>query len=218
MSPKPYKALIFDWDGTLADSTAQIVQSMQYAALALGLPEPDAHSARQVIGLSLENALNIIAPDISTAQRTQLAQHYRRHYLSPDNRTVLFSEAAQWLPVFQRHYRLTIATGKSRAGLNKSLADTGAGAYFLATRTVDECASKPNPQMIISLCDELGLHSDDVLIIGDTSHDLWLAANAGADAAAVTTGAHGIAALQQAPHRVILNGIADLAHWLGVAA
>ena len=154
MNPKPYKALIFDWDGTLADSTAQIVQSMQHAAQAAGFPAPSDDAVRQVIGLSLDKALNTVAPNISADEREQLVYHYRRHYLSPANRTVLFAEAAQWLPVFKQHYWLTVATGKSRAGLVKSLADTASAGYFMATRTVDECASKPHPEMILSLCDE----------------------------------------------------------------
>lgn len=217
MSPKPYKALIFDWDGTLADSTAQIVQSMQYAAQAAGFPAPGEQAVRQVIGLSLDKALGTVAPDISAEQREQLVYHYRRHYLSPANRTVLFAEAAAWLPIFKQHYWLTVATGKSRAGLVKSLADTGSEGYFMATRTVDECASKPHPEMIVSLCAQLGLRPHEVLMIGDTTHDLWLAANAGADAVAVTTGAHDAATLQQAPHAAMLGGIGDLAHWLGLS-
>ena len=217
MTPKPYKALIFDWDGTLADSTAQIVQSMQHAAQAAGFPAPSDHDVRQVIGLSLDKALSTVAPNISADQREQLVYHYRRHYLSPANRTVLFVEAAQWLPVFKQHYWLTVATGKSRAGLVKSLADTASAGYFMATRTVDECASKPHPEMILSLCDELGLQPHEVLMIGDTTHDLMLAANAGADAVAVNTGAHDAATLQQAPHLALLGGMADLAHWLGLS-
>lgn len=216
MKPKPYKALIFDWDGTLADSTAQIVESMQHACREVGLPAPDAQQARQVIGLSLDKAMHAMAPGMSAKQRDALVVHYRRHYLSPNNRTVLFDEAVQWLPTLQQHYWLTIATGKSRVGLNKALADTGVAACFLATRTVDECASKPHPQMIISLCDELGVYADEVLMIGDTTHDLWMAANAGADAVALTTGAHDVATLQQAPHLAMLSGLDALVQWLGL--
>lgn len=216
MLHKPYKALIFDWDGTLADSTAQIVAAIGHAARACDLPQPSEADARQVIGLSLTQALHTIAPDLHEDERNELARQYRHHYLHPANRTVLFAQAALWLPVLQRHYWLAVATGKGREGLNKALADTGAAAYFLATRTVDECASKPHPEMIWSLCDEMGLRPAEVLMIGDTTHDLLLAANAGADAVALTTGAHSPEALQQAPHLAMLDGIDALARWLGL--
>ncbi|WP_245608535.1 HAD-IA family hydrolase [Stenoxybacter acetivorans] len=216
MMIKQYKILIFDWDGTLADSVAQIVASAQYAARQTGLPEPDDEAVRRVIGLDLAQALHQAVPKARKADLPQLLQYYRRHYLSPGNRTVLFADTVRVLSLLRQHYWLAIATGKSRRGLTKGLRDTGIADYFLATRTVDECAAKPNPEMVLSICEELGTEPREVLMIGDTTHDLWLAANAGADAAAVSTGAHGADMLRQAPHVGLFAHLGDLAQWLGV--
>lgn len=213
---KPYQALIFDWDGTLADSISQIVHAMQYAHEQAGFPELDAHCARQVIGLNLTEALRLTAPGATPQQINALVYYYRQHYFNPHTRAALFAEAAAWLPELTKHFWLAIATGKSRDGLDKALQETAAAPYFLTTRTVSECAPKPNPDMVLSICDEFGLHPEAVLVVGDTTHDLLMAANAGADAVAVTTGAHSSNTLATAPHVAMLDGIADLAHWLGL--
>lgn len=215
---KPYQALIFDWDGTLADSISQIVRSLQYAHHQVGLPELDAHRARQVIGLNLTDALRRTAPQASAQQIDALVYHYRRHYFNPQTQASLFAAAKTWLPELQQHFWLAVATGKSRDGLDKALRETAAAPYFLATRTVSECAAKPNPDMVLSICDEFGLHPQDVLVVGDTTHDLLMAANAGADAVAVSTGAHSADTLLTVPQMAILDGIDELAHWLGLSS
>ncbi|WP_231867746.1 HAD-IA family hydrolase [Snodgrassella sp. CFCC 13594] len=214
---KTYQALIFDWDGTLADSIGQIVDAMYYAHQQVGLPDWNPHAAHQVIGLNLREALRRTAPSATEKQIDALVYYYRQRYLSPDNRTQLFTEARTWLPELKQHFWLGIATGKARQGLTKALDETAAAPFFLSTRTVDECAPKPNPDMVLSLCEEFGLYPRDVLVVGDTTHDLLMAANAGADAVAVTTGAHDKATLQTAPHLTMLSGITDLAQWLGLS-
>ncbi len=215
MIRKSYRALIFDWDGTLGDTLAHIVHTAQQAACDAGLPIPAGEAVRQAMCLHQNQAIRHLWPDSTPVQQQALALHYHRHYFDPQRPTVLFAEAARWLPRLQQHYWLAVATGKSRAGLERALADTGTAACFVATRTADECRAKPHPEMLLSLCDEMGLRPQEVLMIGDTCQDLQLAANAGADAVAVCTGVHAPAVLKQAPHAAILNGIAELAHWLG---
>ena len=209
-----YKALIFDWDGTLADSTAQIVEAVQTAFRGEGLPPPSTQAARQIIGLGLQDALQALLPEGVPVDAARIATAYKQHYLRDDNIIRLFADAAKLLPELRQHYWLTVATGKSRYGLNKALAQTGSEAWFLATRTVDECASKPSPDMVLSLCEELGLHPHEVLVIGDTTHDLWMAANAGAAAVALSTGAHTVEQLRSAPHLCLCGSFAEFVAWL----
>lgn len=215
--PQAYRALIFDWDGTLADSTAQIVAGVEAAYRLNQLAPPRAEDIHHIIGLSLVDAMHHLSPELSKSEVAQIAEAYRHHHSLNPSPTVLFPEAQTWLPILAEHYWLAVATGKSRAGLNQSLIDTHTQALFLETRTVDECAAKPQPEMIHSICDTLGLRPQEVLMIGDTTHDLNMAYNAGADAIAVTTGAHDIAKLQTVPHLAMLNNIAELAAWLGIS-
>ncbi len=209
-----YRALIFDWDGTLADSTAQIVAAVQYAFIQTGLTPPDDAAAKSIIGLSLDAAMLHLDPSVDRAQRAQLVTHYRHHYFQNDHRIRLFAGADGLLSVWQQNYILGVATGKSRKGLERGLDETGSRAFFSATRTADECASKPAPDMVLSLCDEWDLAPAEVLMIGDTTHDLLTAANAGADAVGVSTGAHRREQLHSAPQRGVFDSLQEIAAWL----
>ena len=211
-----YQALIFDWDGTRADSVTPIIKALQYAHSQMGFAFLDPNTARQVIGLSLQQAMLYTAPQANPQQIAQLIRHYYQYYLHHDQTALSFKQARYWLPRFSQKYWLGVASGKSRQGLEKALIDTDFKKWFMATRTIDECAAKPNPDMVLSLCDEWGLSPSEVLVIGDTSYDLLMAANAGADAVALTTGAHDIASLRQAPHQAILSDLNQLAEWLNI--
>ena len=212
---KPYQALIFDWDGTLADSTSTIVHAVQHAFLENDLAAPSDHDARHIIGLALPKAMQYLAPKATATEIEALSESYKRLFLHPDNTMTLFQDAQDLLPSLKPEYWLTVATGKSRRGLNRALTEVGLdGGFFLATRTVDECASKPAPDMILSICDELGLVPRDCLMIGDTTHDLNMAANAGCDAVALTCGAHDIPTLQSAPHVAMFANFQQLTTWL----
>ena len=212
---KPYQALIFDWDGTLADSTAIIVKAVQDAFKDNRLPIPNDEAAKHIIGLALPKAMAHLAPDASLQTIFDLSESYKRHFLNPNNHMRLFQDAAVLLPTLRDDYWLTVATGKSRRGLDRALTEVGLdGGFFLATRTVDECASKPSPDMILSLCDQLGLRPEDCLMIGDTTHDLWMAHNAGCDAVALRCGAHSQATLMTAPHVAMVDDFASFVHWL----
>lgn len=184
--------IVFDWDGTLMDSEARIVACLQAAFRDLGWPELPPEQAREVIGLGLEEALARLLPQGSPEQRAALAARYRYHFLGDEQLpSELFPgarEVLEWLSA--QGYLLAIATGKSRVGLNKSLAETGLRPFFAATRTADETRSKPHPQMLLELMDELGARPAETLMIGDTEYDLEMAQGAGVKALAVCHGVH----------------------------
>lgn len=211
---KNYQALIFDWDGTLADSTAQIVEAVQYACRQVGLPELVAEQAKSIIGLSLDKAILTLYPEADVDIKEQLIHHYRHHYFSQGQKTRLFADVQALLPMLHNRYILGVATGKSRMGLEQALDDTHTRIYFSATRTADECLSKPNPDMVLSLCREWAVLPENVLMIGDTTHDLLAAANAGADAVGVCTGAHTHSQLATAPNCGIFNHFKEICQWL----
>lgn len=213
---QPYSLLIFDWDGTLADSTAQIVHNVQAAFGEYGQTPPSDTAIRSIIGLGLNEAIRELLPQLSAVQQAQVADAYRRLHFSQSAPTALFADAQAVLSQLQPHFTLAIATGKSRRGLNEALAATACGHFFAGTRTADECASKPHPEMVLTLCDELGLTPAQALIIGDTTHDLYMAANAGSDAVAVSTGAHDLVQLSAAPQRAILAALSELPAFLGL--
>lgn len=187
-----FELIVFDWDGTLMDSEALIVTCIQSAFRDLGLPEPVREVARDVIGLGLEEAMERLLPTGDAALRTEVALQYRRHFLGGNQSpAVLFPGARETLDwMTGQGYRLAVATGKSRVGLNKSLDDSGLHGVFQATRTADETFSKPHPQMLLELMDELGARAEETLMIGDTEYDLQMANNAGVRSLAVCYGVH----------------------------
>ncbi len=184
--------IVFDWDGTLMDSEARIIACLQTAFSDLGLPELQPDLAREVIGLGLDEALARLLPQGDAALRAELAHRYRHHFLGDDQiPSELFPgarETLSWLD--EQGYLLAVATGKSRVGLNQSLAKTGLAGIFAATRTADETRSKPHPQMLIELMETLGVKPSETLMVGDTEYDLEMARNAGVAALAVCHGVH----------------------------
>lgn len=211
-----YRLIAFDWDGTLADSAAIIVAAIQRACADLGLPVPVDSAARYVIGLGLHDALRHVAPTLAERDYPQLSARYRAHYLDRDPQIPLFGGVEAMLAALNaRGHLLAVATGKSRRGLDRALDQAGVGRHFVATRCADEGFPKPNPDMLLHLMDRLGVMPDETLMVGDTTHDLQLAANAGVDAVAVAYGAHSGAALTAERSRAIVNSVDELAHWLG---
>ncbi len=197
------------------DSTAHIAASIQAACRDLNLPIPSSEQASHVIGLGLQDALASVVPGLSANQVPDLVERYRFHYLAQDEQLVLFAGAREMLlDLKQRGYWLAVATGKSRVGLNRALNATGLSALFDATRCADESHSKPHPAMLLQLMDELGVEARRTLMIGDTTHDLWMAANADTQALGVTYGAHAHEHLAQAPALGVMHSIADVHQWL----
>ncbi|MEO2266562.1 HAD-IA family hydrolase [Pseudoalteromonas sp. YIC-656] len=185
------RLIIFDWDGTVMDSVPKIVATLQSAARALRVPEPDYHCAKNIIGLSLDTAVETLFPEHSEFHEA-LANGYKHHYLSVDNTpTPLFADVEQTLMALKdRGYLLAVATGKSRKGLDRLLAETGLHALFDFTRTACEAQSKPHPQMLEQILTHFSVSARDAVMIGDTQIDMQLAANANMDAVGVTFGVH----------------------------
>jgi phosphoglycolate phosphatase len=213
--PRCFDLVVFDWDGTLFDSTALIVHSIQAACRDLDLPVPDDERASWVIGLSLRGAMEHAVPTITPEQIPQMVDRYRFHYLARQHDLTLFGGVLDMLHALKRrHHWLAVATGKSRAGLDEALHAVELKGLFDATRTADETRSKPDPQMLMELMDQFGAAPDRTLMIGDTSHDLQLAANAGTASVAVTYGAHQPSEFASHSPLVIATSVAELAGWL----
>lgn len=210
-----FDLIIFDWDGTLMDSAALIVDSVQAAARDLGLAVPSEERARHIIGLGLVDALRYAMPDLQPDRYQEAADRYRHHYLSRDHQLALFEGAMELVVELSQGERfLAVATGKSRIGLDRALKDSGLGEYFHGTRCADECHSKPHPQMVEELMDEFGVSAEATLMIGDTTHDLQMAKNAGVASLAVAYGAHPRALLEAELPLHCAADVAEMAAWL----
>jgi phosphoglycolate phosphatase len=186
-----FELLIFDWDGTLMDSTAVIAASLQAACEDIGLPVPSEDRARHIIGLGLQDAMRYVLPGVPPAIYPQVVERYRVHFLAREESAPLFAGAEAALKALEAAgHLLAVATGKSRRGLDRVLERTGLGTLFHATRCGEEAANKPAPAMLLDLQAELGVAKERTLMIGDTTHDLQMAQNAGVAGLAVAFGAH----------------------------
>lgn len=215
MAKKQFDFIVFDWDGTLMDSTAAIVKCIQLAAKDLGLPVPDDTSAAHVIGLSLSDAMQAAIPDVDPKFYPLIVERYRYHDLTRERELVLFDGVMEMLvDLAKGGYFLAVATGKSRVGLNRALNSSKLLSLFDATRCGDETFSKPHPAMLQELTRELGQDMQRTLMIGDTTHDLLMAANAGAHAIAVEYGAHDVKSLRDFKPIYSAPTVKELHHWL----
>lgn len=210
-----YELIVFDWDGTLLDSAGAIVRAIQAACTDLGLAKPSDAQARHVIGLGLADAMRHAVPDLAPERYQAMVDRYRHHYLSGDHELVLFEGIPAMLAELrERGHLLAVATGKSRLGLERSLDHSGLRGLFSASRCADECHSKPHPQMLEELMAEFGSTAGATVMIGDTSHDLLMAQNAGVDALAVTYGAHPHDHLLEHAPVACLHSVEELSSWL----
>jgi len=212
---KQYDLIVFDWDGTLMDSTAQIIDCMQLAIEQLDLPSLSNETVSHIIGLGLNEAVATLYPEINQQTRQKLGLHYQQNWIRSPEQAPLFTNARSLIKRLNKQgYFLGVATGKGRKGLDKVLNATELGEYFHATRCVDECHSKPHPEMIEQLMDYLGVMPDKTLMIGDTSHDLHMAHNAGAHSLGISHGAHTSEALAACHPKAIVNDLHQLETWL----
>lgn len=203
MRRSDYRLLVFDWDGTLMDSEAQIVRCMQAAMGDMELPVLAPPRIRDIIGLGLKEAIDRLFPGQDDAFHARMVERYRHHWLGSERGSELFEGAERTLvELRERGYLLGVATGKGRQGLDKVLVETGLGALFDATRCSDETRSKPDPLMLQEIMTVLGVTPDRTLMIGDTEYDLVMARNAGVDAMAVGYGVH-------TPERLLEHGPLD---------
>jgi phosphoglycolate phosphatase len=215
MTSRRFDLIAFDWDGTLFDSTMLIVRCIQNACRDIGAQVPSDEAAAYVIGLGLQDALKHAVPGLAPERYPELGQRYRHHYWASQHELVLFPGTLEMLQALKaRQHFLAVATGKNRRGLDDALQHAQLQGVFDATRTADETASKPHPLMLQQLMAEFGVAPERTLMIGDTTHDLLLAQNAGAQRVAVSYGAHEKEAFAQHGPLFIAHSTRELHDWL----
>ncbi len=210
-----FKMIVFDWDGTLMDSTGFIAFCIQAAARDLGLAAPSDEAASYIIGLGMQDAMSHALPGLTQERYGEMAERYRHHFLAHNLALPLFPGIQELIrDLGARSHLLAVATGKGRAGLNQAFQVTGIGDCFHGSRCADECFSKPHPQMLEELMDEFGIEKDATLMIGDTTHDLLMAKNAGVAALGVSYGAHPRDLLMTEAPLQCVDSVDELAAWL----
>lgn len=213
-----YKVIIFDWDGTLVDSTARIVDSMQMAARTVGMSKVSNFAIQQIIGLGLPEALKQLWPEITDAQLQNMRIHYPANFSSHSNVAVdFFTNTKEMLGELKKlGYILAVATGKTRRGLNEMLARMDVEDVFEITRCADETTSKPDPHMLNEILAELQLTSKQALMVGDTSFDLDMARAIDMDSVGMTHGAHEGGILLSSGAKALCHDLNDLLDWIKV--
>lgn len=215
MNNRQYDLVVFDWDGTVVDSTNLIAESIQATAQDLALPIPSDRDARYIIGLGLLDALRHLFPGLEEARYSEVSARYSYHFLAGNHRVQPFEGARQLLEDLNAAgYVVAIATGKSRRGLDRSLEQSGLARFFHATRCADEGFPKPHPEMLHFLMDSVAAPASRTIMIGDTTHDVGMAHNAGTRAVAVSYGAHGKAELLASTPLACVDSVAELTAWL----
>jgi phosphoglycolate phosphatase len=211
-----YKLLVFDWDGTLIDSIEQIVISLQIVSKKLCGENISEQAARSVIGLGLREAIETLHPEIEQTLIEEVAAAYKQHYLYENPiQPQLFDGVIDMLDEFiENGFKLAIATGKSRAGLDRSLGEHGLEHYFVTTRCAGENRSKPHPEMLAGIINDLNSAPEKTLMIGDSEHDLMMANHAQVDAIAVTDDAQQAKILMRHRPLMCLDKITDLSGFL----
>ncbi|MCU7809681.1 MAG: HAD-IA family hydrolase [Candidatus Thiodiazotropha sp. (ex Notomyrtea botanica)] len=211
-----FELLIFDWDGTLMDSEARIVACVEAAVKDLGLKSPGREAIRNIIGLGLREAVHALFPDAGDNLHLEVAERYRSHFFSSNEApSELFKGAREVIEgLHDEGYLLAVATGKGRSGLNHALETTELHRFFHITRCADETFSKPHPEMLHQIIDQMGVMPRQSLMIGDTEYDLQMAANANMPALGVTYGVHSQARLLQHKPLDCLHRVTEIPTWL----
>jgi phosphoglycolate phosphatase len=210
-----YDLLVFDWDGTIVDSTGHIAASLQASFADLGLPVPTDEAARHVIGLGLQDALTYLHPGLPASRFAEVTDRYRYHFLAGDSGIACFPGVTEGIASLNRSgYLLAVATGKSRRGLDRSMQSLALAEHFHGSRCADEGFPKPHPDMLETLMETLGVRPERTLMIGDTTHDLQMAANAGVGAVAVTYGAHAAEDLRALNPVASVASFGEFMRWL----
>lgn len=213
--PLAFDLIVWDWDGTIADSTGMISQALIQAAAETGLPALDETRARSIIGLGLRESIQTLFGDIPHEQAQRLSVNYNRLYYANEPQVVLFDGIYDTIATLAKlGCKQAVATGKGRRGLNLALAHVGLGQFFAASKTVDECFSKPHPQMLDSLMDELVATPARTLMIGDSQYDIQMGKHAGVTTAAVTYGSQTASQLSEFAPDHLFNSVAELQQWL----
>jgi len=215
MTTRRFDLIAFDWDGTLFDSTAIITRCIQAAVRDVGGRVPSDKEASYVIGMGLMQALAHAAPDVPRARYPELGDRYRHHYFAIQHEISLFDGVLPLLAELKaRQVLLAVATGKSRRGLDEALGNVTLAGTFDASRTADQTAGKPDPQMLHELMAELDVPPERTLMIGDTTHDLQMALNAGCASVAVSYGAHTAEVFDDLRPLFVAHTVTQLRDWL----
>jgi len=209
-----YRLLVFDWDGTIIDSASTITECIRDASRELGLEIPDRSRASHVIGLGLHDAMRIAVPGLPAERYPEFVAAYRRHFLARKDSMQLFGGMRPLLNNLNQTHLLAIATGKSRAGLDRDLDFHRLKPLFAASRCADETNPKPHPAMLLELMEALEVQPQTALMIGDTSHDLEMARAAEVHALAVTYGAHPEESLRACRPLGCFATVSELEAWL----
>jgi phosphoglycolate phosphatase len=218
-SARRFRLLAFDWDGTLADSTALIAGALQQTCREMGLEVPNDTAAKHVIGLGYQDSIRYLAPTLEHHHHAHFTERFGAHYLIGDASIPLFEGVHEMLAELEaRGFLLGIATGKSRRGLTRVLAQHGIAHRFGVSRCADEGLPKPDPDMLLALMEQAGVEPEATLMIGDTTHDLQLAQNAGVASLAVAYGAHPLQGLAEMQPLATVHSIAELRAWLATHA
>nr|WP_194733097.1 HAD-IIIA family hydrolase [Pseudomonas viridiflava] len=208
--------LIFDWDGTLADSIGRIIESMRTAAIGGGMEGRDDEAIKGIIGLGLPEAIRTLYPSITANDLIDFRQRYADCYMAMDNvPSRLFEGVSESIQAFRDEgYRLAVATGKARRGLDRVLKANAWLDFFDITRAADETASKPDPLMLHEIMAHCDVAPERSLMIGDSSFDLQMARNAGMDSVAVGYGAQSLDSLRAYEPRLAIEHFSELRTWL----
>jgi len=209
--------IVFDWDGTLMDSEAQIVSCLHAAIADLQLEPMADDTVKNIIGLGLREAIDTLVPGRDAAFHQAFVQQYRKHWFRSESSS-LFAGVRATLDICRQHNLLLgVATGKARRGLQRVLAETGLESCFDATRCADETLSKPHPQMLLELMEELNVSPEQTIMVGDTEYDMEMATSAGTRKVAVSSGVHAEARLNRHTPLVCLDRVADMPAWMAGA-
>lgn len=211
-----FDLVVLDWDGTVMDSLGAIIACAQHSLRDTGLPDLPAELIRGGIGLGLRATVERLLPGLGDDERQAWVAAYRDHWIATYRHQPVLLDGARdaVVEMERRDLMLAVATGKGRKGLQRDLDELDMGRHFLATRTVDEAPSKPHPQMLLELMDELGVRAERTLMVGDTTYDLDMATNAGVSAVGVLTGGHDLPTLSSSEPLAVLDRLADLPAWL----
>jgi len=209
--------IVFDWDGTLMDSEAQIVTCLHGAIADLGLAPMSSDTVKNVIGLGLREAIDMLVPGQDDNFRHAFVEAYRRHWLGHEGSSLFQGARAVLDRLKEQDFLLGVATGKARNGLTRVLEQTGLTGYFDATRCADETLSKPHPLMLQELMQQVGVTGLHTIMVGDTEYDMEMATLAGAGKVAVRSGVHSAERLQRHAPLVCLDDVTAMPEWMSRA-
>ncbi len=214
--PSRWELIVFDWDGTLMDSTGAIVRAAERAIEDVGLPRLPAERIREIIGLGLRESWDSLFPGRGQVGYRDFVDRYRDHFVNSERLTIKPYPGVGRLieSLHGSGIRLAVATGKSRRGLDRDLEETSFGRFFEHSVTSDEARSKPHPEMLLRIMKRLDIRADRTLMVGDTEFDLRMARDARVGAVAVTWGAHDRARLLANEPMACLDDLVELAPWL----